>query len=186
MEQFEHTIIFENGIDQNTVQNLIDNMSSRSFVNLYFSTEGGYVADMKTLVDYLNYRFQIGTLRLYLDKYVCSAGTWLLLDYEGPIFVSNGFYGFMFHLPSIDSYNDIGFLKAKDPVYRKGEQRVLETRNNKYVTDLKNLGLSTKQIREINDNKEVYVFVDEIHKLKRQFYYSVEEEVTQHYTTFKF
>lgn len=186
MEQFEHTIIFETGIDPNTVQDLINRMSSANFVNLYFSTDGGYMADMNILIDYLNYRYQIGTLRLYVDKYVCSAGTLLLLNYVGPIFISKGFYGFMFHMPYIDNFHDIGFLKPKDPVYKKGEQRILQLRNNSYVNNLKGLGLTTKQIKDINENKEVYIFVDEIHKLKKTFFTGVEEEVTQHYTTFKF
>lgn len=180
MEQFQHTIIFDDEINVDSVQELIDDMSTRSFVNLYFSTNGGYIAEMYALIDYLNYRYKVGTLKLFLDKYVVSAGTILLLEYEGPIFITRDFYGFMFHMPDISLYG------TRKSGYEDGARRILAVRNNKYINDLSNLGLTSKQIKDIRDGKDVYIFVDEIHKLKRQLFSSVEEEITQNYTTFKF
>lgn len=180
MEQFEHTIIFDEEISIDSIQALIDEMSTRNFVNLYFSTVGGHVAEMNTLIDYLNYRHKVNSIRVFLDKYVTSAGTLLLLNYDGPLFVTKDFYAFMFHMP------DISFYGTRKTGYEDGARRILNIRNNKYISDLKNLGLSTKQIKDIEDGKDVYIFADEIYKLKRTFFTGVEEEVTHHYTTFKF
>ena len=180
MEQFEHTIIFDEEINTDSVQALIDEMSSRSFVNLYLSTNGGFLSDMYALIDYLNYRHKVGSLRIYLTDYVMSAGTFLLTDYEGPIFLSKLFYGFAFHMP------DTQFYTVRKEANVDGHKRLLKVFNQNYVSRLKNLGLTTKQIKDIEDGKDVYVFADEIHKLKRTFFTGVEEEITHHYTTFKF
>ena len=88
---FDHTVIFNSTITPDNVADLIDEMNQYSFVNLYFSTDGGNINEMNILIDFLNYRYKNDSLKLILYDFVASAGTLILFDYEGPIFLQKYF-----------------------------------------------------------------------------------------------
>lgn len=179
MEQFEHTIIFSDRIETDTVQDLIDEMHGYSFVNLYFSTPGGHVFDMDVLVDYLNYRYKVNSLKLIIGTELISAGTLLLTDYVGPIFLHRDFYLFMFHSP------DMEFSRYRPKEGDDGIKRLLDKENEKYYAKLEKLGITKPQMAKIRKGENVFWYADQVHKLNRKFFSSVEEEVTQHYTIYK-
>jgi hypothetical protein len=81
---------------------------------------------------------------------------------------------------------DSQFYTVRKEANVDGHKRLLKVSNQNYINNLKQLCLTTKQIKDVESGKDVFVFADEIHKLKRTFFTGVEEEVTHHYTTFKF
>lgn len=180
MEQFEHTVIFNEEINHETVQDLIDKLSSHNFVNLYFSTDGGQLSDMEVLIEYLNYRHATTSLRLHLNGYVASAGVLMLTHYTGPIFIGKSFYAFVFHAP------DITINTIRKTGFEDGAKKVLGARNRKFFQDWKNIGLTTKEIKDIEEGKDIYIFAYDLGRIKRPLFSGVEEEVTQTYLEYKF
>lgn len=158
-DALEHTILFDDEINYENTQNLIDKMSNYQFVNLYFSTNGGSLAYMIGLIDYLNRRYAQGTLRVNLQEDCCSAGTLLLTSYQGPIFISESFTFFMFHLP------DRQTLSHRKLEYEVGALRVLQNYNTKYAAKLKQLGLNKSELIKFNKGEDVYIYRDQIARL---------------------
>ena len=167
----EHTIMFDDSINEESVQALMTEMSQYPFVNLYFSTEGGIVSVARSLVDYLNRRSQIGnvSVRVFLNHVCCSAGTLLLTNYVGQLYLTFDFNFFMFHSFDRLTYN-----------IRKDEERdkllkFLYENNEYYYSKLKELGLTETEIQSIRDGGDVYVFRDDLKRLNRKF--AVDESV---------
>ena len=172
-KQLEHTIIFTDDIEEGTVQDLIDKINQYAFVNLYFSTHGWYQDIMAILIDFLNHRFDNGSLKLTIFDFIASAGTDLLLDYEGPIYVKN-LRALFFHAPDI-SANHI--RKSK---FQKNAEGQLFKDNEIYYERLLGLGLTKAEVKKIKDGDDIYIFKDELHRIKRDLYVS-EEKITNHY-----
>lgn len=175
--QLEHTIVFSKNINEKNVQNLIDTINHYAFVNLYFSTNGGRLDCMGILTDFLNHRFENNSLKLTLFDFVASAGTLLLLDYEGPIYVKD-LRGFLFHAPDILTNN-----VRKDKFQKNIEEQLVKD-NDIFYERLLSLGLSKAEVKKIKEGDDVYVFRDELHRIKRDLFVA-EETTTSHYVITK-
>jgi len=55
------TYIFENSIDTENVNELISKLSEHEKIDLFFSTDGGYIFPMKSVLHYLNSRKDVIT-----------------------------------------------------------------------------------------------------------------------------
>lgn len=171
--QLEHTIIFEGEITKKNVQNLIDYINSYSFVNLYFSTVGGRLDMMRILVDFLNHRYEKGTLKLTLYDFVASAGTLILVDYSGPIFVKD-LRGFLFHAP------DLTLNIVRKDKWQKAIEEQLHKHNEYFYEDIQKLGLTKSEINKIKQGEDIYIFEKDFSRIKRDLFVA-EETLTNHY-----
>ena len=163
-----HTIIFNSTINAQTVQEIINEISQFPFVNFYFSTDGGNLNEMNILVDYLNYRHSENTLKLVLYDFVASAGTMILLDYEGPIYIQKYFRGFMFHAP------DITVGTVRPGVFGKKSKELLDLMNEELYTRYMEIGLTKSDITRIRNGEDVYVWFNELGKIKKKLIESEE------------
>lgn len=161
---FDHTVIFNSTITPDNVADLIDEMNQYPFVNLYFSTDGGNINEMNILIDFLNYRYKNDSLKLILYDFVASAGTLILFDYDGPIFLQKYFRGFMFHAP------DITIGTIRQGVFGAKSKELLTIMNNDIYAQCLAIGLTKSDIEKMKKGEDVYVWYDNIHKLKRQFF----------------
>ncbi len=168
----EHTIIFENQISHKSVQGLINNINQYAFVNLYFSTNGGRVDSMKILVDFLNHRYDENSIKITLFNELVSAGSYMLIDYKGPLFIKDLRY-FMFHAP------DITLNTIRNSDYEKKIKQMLDAHNEVYYEDIADLGLSKVELKKIREGGDVYIYQDEFHRIKRQLFLG-EEQITNY------
>ena len=162
----EHTVIFNEDISPVTAQNLIDKINQYSYVNLYFSTNGGHCTDMRILIDFLNHRYENDSLKLILTNEVQSAGTLILLNYKGPIFMDISFRFFMFH-----SF-DVEMSTSRPYPGDKIAKEMLDIRNEEYFTNLLKLGLTKADIKKIKDGDEVYISALNLSKIRRELFNS--------------
>lgn len=176
-KQLEHTIIFTDDIEEETVQDLIDKINQYAFVNLYFSTHGGYQDIMAILIDFLNHRYDNDSIKLTIFDFVASAGTDIFLDYEGPIYVKN-LRALLFHAP------DISANKIRKSKFQKNAEEQLFQDNEIYYKRLMSLGLSKAEIKKIKDGDDIYIFKDDLHRIKRDLFVA-EETTTSHYVITK-
>lgn len=169
----QHTIIFNSTINPENVQDVISECSPYPFVNFYFATDGGNINEMNILIDFFNYRYNEGSLKLILYDFVASAGTLILLDYEGPIFMQKYFRGFMFHAPDIT----VGTIRPG--VFGKKSKELLDVMNEDLYKRYLDLGLSKADIQKMRNGEDVYVWFNELSKLKRNLFSS--EEIIKNY-----
>ena len=177
----EHTIIFDDRIDEESIQALMNEMTQYQFVNLYFSTEGGYIHVMRTLVDYLNRRSNPGdiSVRVYLNLVCISAGTLLLTDYIGQLFMTCDFRYFWFHAPDVQTYN------IRKEAGSEKLLRFLHEDNEQYYSKLLELGLTETEVQTIRGGDDVYIFRDDLKRLNRKFAADEEVETVVYYTEFE-
>ncbi len=176
----EHSIIFDDKIDNETVSDLINEMTNYSFVNLYFSTNGGELYAMEVLVDYLNRRCQDETVRVYIGPILISAGTFLMTDYIGPLFLTRSFQHILFHLPDMPAYS----RRKEEKEYGRRVNVLLDSDNEDYLKSLSALGLSKSQIKKIADGEDVKFYRDDLDKLSYAFF--TEEETVVQKNLYKF
>lgn len=169
----EHTIIFDGEVTKKRVQELIEYINQYSFVNLYFSTLGGRVDMMEILIDFLNHRYEKGTLKLILYDIVASAGTLLLVDYSGPIFLKN-LRAFLFHAP------DLSLNIVRKDKYQKAIEEQLHAHNESFYEDMQQLGLTKSDINKIKQGEDVFIFEKDFSRIKRDLFIA-EETLTNHY-----
>lgn len=177
----EHTIMFDDRIDEESIQTLMNEMSQYPFVNLYLSAEGGIVSVARALVDYLNRRSQPDNIsvRVFLNHICCSAGTLLLTDYTGQLYVTVDFRFFMFH-----SFDQLTHNIRKDDERDKLLKFLFED-NEQYYSQLKDLGLTDVEVQSVRDGNNVYVFRDDLKRLSRKFAADEEVETIVYYTEFE-
>jgi len=177
----EHTIMFDDKVEEEPVQNLMNEMSQYPFVNLYFSTEGGYVHVMRTLVDYLNRRSKPDNIsvRVYLNLVCISAGTLLLTDYIGQLYMTCDFRYFWFHAPDVQTYN------IRKEVGSEKLLKFLHEDNEQYYSKLIELGLTDSEVQKIREGDDVYIFRDDLKRLNRKFAADEDIETVVYYTEFE-
>lgn len=165
----EHTIIFSDEISEESVQGLIDEISKYEFVNLYFCTDGGCIFSMRILVDFLNYRNSLGSLKLILNRRIASAGTYLLTDYEGDLYVRDLYY-IIFHAA------DVNLPKVRRYDHQNSFEKSIEDFNEEYFSKFLLLGLTKADISKMRGGKDIFISRENFNKLKVEFivkdYYS--------------
>lgn len=155
-----HTIMYSGEITQENIQNLINEISEHRKVNLYFSTDGGFITAMDCLIDHLNYLHKLGRIVVYVVDYCASAGAKLLTDYEGPIIVTKGFKYFMFHLPDLIMPT---FRQTPDD---KRVLKMLKQGNEEFCKELASIGISKPNVAKIRRGQDVFLYRDQLSSLK--------------------
>ena len=169
----QQTLIFNDVINAETVQDLILDCNQYDFVNLYFSTEGGNLNETNILIDFLNYRHNADSIKLTMYDIVASAGTLVLLDYDGPIFLQKYFRAFMFHAP------DITVGTTRPGVMGEKSKELLQVMNDDLYSRYLELGLTKLDIAKMKKGEDVYIWFNELGKIKRQLF-STEQVIKQY------
>jgi len=95
MEISRYTYIFDDEINQETIQDCIDAIHIHPEVDLFFSTQGGETCMMDAFINYLNLRQE--EITVHLTDAVASAGAFLLTDFKGEIVITDNLEWIMFH-----------------------------------------------------------------------------------------
>ena len=177
----EHTIMFDDEIDDESIQALMNEMSQYQFVNLYFSTGGGFIHVMRTFVDYLNRRSDPGnvSVRVFLNLVCISAGTLLLTDYIGQLYMTVDFRYFQFHAPDVRSYN------IRKEAGSEKLLKFLHEDNEQYYSKLVELGLTDTEMQSIRTGDDVYIFRDDLKRLSRKFAVDEDLETVTYFEEFE-
>lgn len=150
---------FDNSIDWESVQELIDILAQHEKIDLFFTTEGGEIAEVRVLIHYLNTRKE--DIDIYLTDVIMSAGTFLLTDFEGKIIIT-------------DSLDCILFHKTDRQVYTRRQQFVsipilleqLDKDNELMAKKFLDLGLTKSEIKDYKEGKDVVLYRKDFNRLK--------------------
>lgn len=104
------TLRFTENIYDNTVNDLVEALNNYEQVDLFFSTSGGEVAAMFSLVHYLNSRKD--GLRVFLDQVCHSAGAIIFTNYTGVITITPTFEHTFLH-----RWDSLTYKYRKDDPY---------------------------------------------------------------------
>ncbi len=150
---------FENEIDSETVQELIDKLTDYRTIDLFFTTVGGNPHAMRILLHFINNHPDI---KVYLTGYIASAGTFLLFECNKEVVLCEDLDWILFHLGdrSIeDSFRktmlDYTILMAQ-----------LKEQNDVWVSKYKEVGLNPKEIKRILEGDDVILYRKDFSRLK--------------------
>lgn len=153
-----NTVLFEDSINIESVQELIERLSVDVPTDLFFCTEGGVVKDMNALIHHLN---KMEELTVYLTGEVASCGTFLLLTCKHPIKITEDLVAMTFHQIDIMSYN------LRQTSVEKGIVKMCKEDNDQIANSFLTAGILTpKQVKEFNRGKDVTILRNELKKLK--------------------
>jgi len=147
---------FNEGINAETVNNLIDKLEGKENITLYFSTEGGSIDPMRCLISFFN---SLGdNIKIVLTDELMSAGTMLLTDYKGRL-THDGLDFILFHKWDRLVHN----LRKSSIVSEEILNQQDEQNNKKFAKKLRKLGLTKKQIKKYKQGKDVVLFKKDFH-----------------------
>jgi ATP-dependent protease ClpP protease subunit len=149
---------FDNPIDWESVQELIDILALHEKIDLFFTTEGGEIAEVRVLIHYLNTRKD--DIDIYLTDVIMSAGTFLLTDYQGKIILTESLDCILFH-------------KTDRQVYTRRQQFIsipilleqLDNDNELMAKKFLDLGLTKSEIKEYKEGKDVVLYRKDFNRL---------------------
>jgi ATP-dependent protease ClpP protease subunit len=150
---------FENEIDPENVQELIDRLTDYRAIDLFFTTLGGEAHAMRVLLHFINNHPDI---KVYLTGYIASAGTFLLIECNKEIILCEDLDWVLFHLG--DRTIEGSFRKTTLDYTILTEQ--LKEENNKWVSKYKELGLNPKEIKRILEGDDVVLYRKDFDRLK--------------------
>lgn len=153
-----YTYIFDDVINQETVQNCIDSIHMHPEVDLFFSTEGGETCMMDAFISYLNGRYE--EITIHLTDAVASSGTFLLTDFKGSIVITDNLEWIMFHQADRLTYSSRKSF-FNETVLKK---QLIEY-NKKYSNKFKELGLTDKEVKAYNSGKDVFLYRKDFNRL---------------------
>ena len=157
--QIRHTQIFDEEIDSETVQKLINELNNYTAIDLWVSTPGGSLAAMGALIHYLNKRKE--DITIYLHDTLASAGTFLLTDFEGELIITEDLDFILFHLA-----DRMAYTRRKDNTLNMAELgRQLDIINSKRCAKYRELGLTEAEISKYNKGKDVILYRRDFHRL---------------------
>lgn len=150
---------FDQVIDGDSVQGLIDTLVLHDKIDLFFTTEGGEIVEAKVLIHYLNSRKD--DIDIYLTDVIMSAGTFLITDFQGKITIT-------------DSLDCILFHKIDRQVYTRRQQFVsiqtlleqLDNDNEILAKKFLKLGLTKSEIKDFREGKDVVLYRKDFNRLK--------------------
>lgn len=156
-----HTMLFDDEIHMESVNELINTLSQHEYVDLFVSTPGGAVHAMDVLIHYLNSRKY--EIRIFLTLGVASAGTLLLTDFEGEIHFTENLTYLMIHKVDFLSYRN-----RREGETVKNLQRDVERMNKQLLRKYKAVGFSKKHLDKFKAGKDVYIYSKSFKKLIRR------------------
>jgi ATP-dependent protease ClpP protease subunit len=155
-----HTIIFDDDISQESVQDLINKLDNYDLIDLFVTTPGGEAPAMEALLHYLNLRKD--DIVITLTSEICSAGTFILTDFEGEIKYSEYLDFILFH--SIDR---LMYSGRKSSLIKKEKLlKHLKVLNKKLLEKYRKLGLNEKELKRFKAGYDVVLYRKDFHRLK--------------------
>jgi hypothetical protein len=149
---------FDDKIEKDNINNLIEKIDVDEEVHLFFSTDGGHYNVMMYLIDFLNRKDNI---TVHLTEIVQSAGCFLLTDYSGKLVIEDGVDYFMFHAVDMQRYT----LRKDGYIDEDILVKQIEVVNKNFAKKLKQKGILTdKQIKQFNKGRDVIVYSEQIKK----------------------
>lgn len=159
MEIPRYTCIFNEEINSETVQALIDNLIMYPAVDLFLSTPGGEASSMKALIHFINNHNDVN---IYMTTYIASAGTFLLIDCDKPVYLCDDLDFILFHMG--DRSVEGQFRKRK--IDEKELYNQLKETNEEYAKKFARLGLNKKEIKSYLDGDDVILYRKDFPRLK--------------------
>lgn len=150
---------FENEINSENVQELIDRLTDYRAIDLFITTVGGEAHAMRILLHFINNHPDI---KIYLTGYIASAGTFLMIECNKEIILCEDLDWILFHLG--DRSIEGSFRKTTLDYTILTEQ--LKEENNKWVSKYKKLGLNPKEIKRILEGDDVVLYRKDFDRLK--------------------
>lgn len=159
LEYNRYVYYFRNEITDETIQSLIDVLVGIPSVDLYFCTIGGEMSAMKALIHFINNHPDI---EIYLTDYIASAGTFLLVECNKPVYLTNELDWILFHMGD----RDFGGKFRKDKLNQDILYDQLKQCNLKYADLFKKLGLTFKEIKKYLEGDDVILYQKDFNRLK--------------------
>lgn len=158
-EVIRYKYIFDEEITVESVNRLIEVLYSYQSVDLFFSTQGGLVFAIDVLIEAIN---EHPDITVTLCSSVCSAGTFLLTDLECPVYVHDNLDFIMIH--AADRMVE-GQVRKTDLDYAILKEQ-LESANRIRAEKYKKLGVPKKYLDRYLKGEDVYLYKEDINKLK--------------------
>lgn len=193
MQDQKTVLVFNDCFAHETITHLINNIESArqvggySIIDLYFTSDGGSADSMFMLADYLNNVRDI-QINIIVTGMVASAGFYILLliDNEYVNIIFNKCCSGLIHLgDNLISYR--GQLAPENSRYNydKFVSDHLEKLNEFFKNDiLPKLNLSKKDLKHINEGKDLMLHGDELEKIINEYHenkYFNSDESVEHY-----
>ena len=150
---------FDNEITTETIQDLIGILSSVPSVDLFFATPGGELSAMKVLLHFIN---QHPDIKIYLTSYIASAGTFLLVDCDKEVYLTEELDWILFHMGD----REFGGKFRKQHLNMDMLYEQTKEMNNQYADKFKRLGLTPKEIKEYLKGEDVVLYKKDFSRLK--------------------
>ncbi len=154
-----HTQIFDEDINVDSVQKLINELNNYSKIDLFFSTVGGQLTAMEALIHYLNSRKE--DIAIYLTEEICSAGTFLLTDFEGELYLSENLDFILFHMGDRLMYSN----RKSGAVSKKELMKQLKAINKTLTAKFEKLGLTPQEVKKFKQGYDVILYRKDFHRL---------------------
>lgn len=153
-----HVHFFNDEISPESVQGLINELNNYNEIDLFFATNGGDRCAIEVLIHYLNSRKE--EITIYLTGEICSAGTYLLTDFQGELKISENLDFILFHL--IDRYMSVS---KKGEISKIELKKQLKELNVKDTNKFKKLGLTDKEIKRYTAGYDIILYQKDFHRL---------------------
>ena len=154
-----YTYYFNDEINMESVQGLIDVLVNYSAVDLFFTTYGGEGSTMRILIHFINNHPDI---KIYLINHIMSAGTFFLIGCDKEVILHDELEIILFHMG--DREVEGQFRKRKinsDILYEQ-----LKFQNEEMGKKFEKLGLTKKEMKMYNDGDDVILYKKDFHRLK--------------------
>lgn len=150
---------FNQPINTNTVNELVEKLTDEEQINLWFSTTGGDIDSMFFLLDFLDTIKD--KLVITLSSRVCSIGTLLLTDFKGKLEINPDYYFTLFHKIDCD-YDSQRKTEPNSKMIISYMKRDNAALLKKYVD--KGI-LNPEQAKKFEEGEDVVLYRDDMMKL---------------------
>lgn len=154
-----YTYYFNDEIDKEPVQELIDILVQMEAVDLFVTTPGGSAWSMDVLMHAIN---QHPDINIYLTGYIASAGTFFLTDCTQPVYLHDNLEWILFHQGDRPVEGEF----RKNPLDRHELYANLKKVNDEWAAKYKKLGLNSKEIKRYNEGDDVVLYKKDFNRLK--------------------
>jgi hypothetical protein len=149
---------FQDRIEKDNINNLIEKIDVDEEVHLYFSTDGGHYDTMQYLIDFLNSKENIV---IHLVECVMSAGCLLFTYFKGKLILEDGLDYLMFHVFDRQVYHLRKDGLIDDRILKKQTKQL----NENFAKKIKEKGLLTDtQLKKYINGYDVVVYKQQFDK----------------------
>jgi len=159
IEPLRYVYHFEDSIDVESVQGLIDILSGYECIDLFFTTPGGEAHAMAVLIHFINNHPDI---RIYMTGFIASAGTFLFTDCNKEIILTEDLDWVLFHMGDRVVTNSFRKASVDDRILI--EQ--LREENNNWAAKFAKIGLNKKEVKSYLEGNDVVLYKKDFNRLK--------------------